>query len=131
MFPEPEPKIETTASTEAIMNLTAQENWEPVIDVSYSRHRKPGSPDSMRVDYLVGQGRKVVSEWVCLEHSGFARQKAVQWWERISGPGAPETIDEAMARLGELRKPDEAVLTREGKYHRIKRFRFTKVEAAA
>ena len=79
VFPPPEPKIEATATTEAIMVLTARDEWQEVRDVDYRRHRKPGAPDSLRVDYLVGA--KVVSEWVCVEHSGYAREKAVAWWE--------------------------------------------------
>ena len=35
-----------------------------------------------------------------------------------------DTVDEALARLAELRPPTEAVLVQEGKYHRIKRVRF-------
>jgi DNA repair protein RadD len=130
-FPPPEPKIEATATTEAIMVLTARDEWQEVRDVDYRRHRKAGAPDSLRVDYLVGT--KVVSEWVCVEHSGYAREKAVAWWrQRADGP-PPDTVDEALARMDELQRPTEAVLVREGKYHRIKRVRFagTDQEAAA
>ena len=62
------------------MVLTARDEWQEVRDVEYRRHRKPGAPDSLRVDYLVGA--KVVSEWVCVEHSGYAREKAVAWWRQ-------------------------------------------------
>ena len=62
VFPPPEPRIEATATTEAIMVLSARDAWQEVRDVDYRRHRKPGAPDSLRVDYLVGS--KVVSEWV-------------------------------------------------------------------
>ena len=121
-FPPPEPKIEATATTEAIMVLTARDEWQEVRDVDYRRHRKPGAPDSQRVDYLVDA--KVVSEWVCVEHTGYAREKAVAWWrQRADGP-PPDSVDEALARAAELRRPAEAVLVREGKYHRIKRVRF-------
>lgn len=129
IFPEPEPKIDKTASTEAIMNLTAPTVWEPVRDIEYRRHRKTGSPDSLRVDYLVGL--RVVSEWVCLEHSGFARQKAVRWWQEWAGTPPPNTVEDALARVDELRRPSEAVLERDGKYHRIKRLRVAVEEMVA
>ena len=122
VFPPPEPKIEATATTEAIMVLTARDEWQEVRDVDYRRHRKPGAPDSLRVDYLVGT--KVVSEWVCVEHTGYAREKAVAWWRQRGDGPPPDTVDEALARAAELRRPAEAVLVREGKYHRIKRVRF-------
>ena len=104
------------------MVLTARDEWLEVRDVDYRRHRKPGAPDSLRVDYLVGA--KVVSEWVCVEHTGYAREKAVAWWELRGASPPPDTLDEALARTEELRPPTEAVLVRDGKYHRIKRLRF-------
>jgi DNA repair protein RadD len=119
-FPTPE-KIDAVAGTEAIMNLTAAEHWHPVRAVDYSCHRKHGSPDSMRVEYLV-DGRSV-SEWVCLEHGGFARQKAVRWWEQWAGTSIPSTTTDALARVSEITRPAEAVLRREGKYYRIVRMR--------
>lgn len=123
-FPEPEPKIEETATTEAVMLMTAEDEWQIVSDVSWARHKKAGSPDSLRVEYLVGG--KVVREWVCFEHSGYARQRAVQWWQRNVGPQAPvpDTITEALdmkpATSGDL----ESVIVRDGKYWRIKKLRF-------
>lgn len=125
IFPAPEPKIERTASVEAIMNLTATDEWRPVLDVDYARHRKAGSPDSLRVEYLVGPKDRfvVVSEWVCFGHPGYARQKAVQWWSMWGAGPPPDTADEALARLDEIRRPADAVVVRDGKYHRIKRLR--------
>jgi DNA repair protein RadD len=124
LFPPPDPKLEATATTEAIMVLTARDEWQAIRDVDYHRHRKPGAPDSLRVDYLVGT--RVVSEWVCVEHTGYAREKAVAWWHlRAAGP-PPDTVDEALARVADLRRPAEAVLAREGRYHRIKRVRFAR-----
>jgi DNA repair protein RadD len=122
VFPPPEPGIEATATTEAIMVLTAPEEWQDIRDVGYRRHRKPGAPDSLRIDYLIGT--RVVSEWVCVEHTGYAREKAVAWW-RLRGEGPPpDTVDAALTRVTELRRPTEAVLVREGRYHRIRRVRF-------
>jgi DNA repair protein RadD len=47
-----------------------------VHDVHYSVHVKRGAgenaPKSLRVDYKIGW-RRWKSEWVCLEHAGFAR----------------------------------------------------------
>ena len=39
------------------------------------------------------------SEWVCFEHSGYARQRAVAWWKQRSRDPVPETTDEALARI--------------------------------
>ena len=127
-FPDQEPKIEKLASTEAIMNLTAEDDWRAVADVSFRKHVK-GDVASLRVEYLVAQtgirgvSHRVVSEFVCLEHGGFPRQKAVQWWHRSAGTSPPDTVDEALARIGEVRVPEEVVVRKEGEFWRVTRTR--------
>lgn len=120
IFPEPEPSIDRTASTAAVMNLTAEDDWRPVSDFALARHVKEGV-SSMRVEYLIDG--KVIREWVCLEHDGFPRRKAVQWWAQRAGTSPPDTVTEALRRSGEVRAPAEVVVHRDGKYHRITRAR--------
>lgn len=127
-FPEPEPKIERAASTAAIMNMTAEDDWREVTDFAVDRHIKGGT-QSLRVEYLI-DGR-VVREWVCLEHSGFPRRKAVAWWALMAGTTPPDSVTEALKRQHELRRPTEAVVRREGKYDVISRVRFMSFQEAA
>ena len=48
------------------------------VDTVYvARHVKPGSPDSLRVQYRCGAG--MYREWICLDHEGFAGVKAKKW----------------------------------------------------
>lgn len=70
-----------------------------VDEVQYFVHHKEGSPDSLRVCYTCGFRR--FSEYVCLEHSGYARIKARNWWKERSNDPPPETVKEA------LRNPPE------------------------
>jgi DNA repair protein RadD len=37
------------------------------------------------------------SEWVCFEHTGWARKKAEAWWRRRSHALVPESAEEAVA----------------------------------
>jgi DNA repair protein RadD len=120
LWPEPERAIESTASTAAIMNLTAVDDWQPVTDMALDRHEKDGRV-SMRVEYLVGG--KVIREWVCFEHSGRPREMAVWWWQTYAGTPPPDSVAEALARQAEVRRPAEAVVRREGKFDRIARVR--------
>ena len=70
----------------------------------FRRHEKEGKPDSLRVDHMCGV--KTVSEWVCLEHGGFAGRKATRWWTGHRGlPPIPTTIEEALGRAEELAMP--------------------------
>jgi len=129
-FPPPEPKIDRQASTAAIMNMTAEDDWRPVTDFALARHvRAGGGTPSMRVEYLVDG--KCIREWVCFEHTGFPRQKAVTWWQHMAGTSPPDTVAEALGRRDEIRAPGEAVVRREGKYDVIARVRGTRMMEAA
>ena len=71
--------------------------------VMYNRHIKQGSPPMIRVDYLCGL--RMFSEFVGLEHSGFAGKIARDWWRRRHNEEPPLTTEEAMKKLSELRSP--------------------------
>lgn len=124
IFPEREPDLSRTAHTAAIMNLTAPEpDWAQVQDIAYSRHKgRDGKPDSLKVEYLING--KVAREWVCFEHAGYPRQKAVAWWHARSASPPPATVAEALERVDELPKPVAAVPRRNGRYLNIGRVRF-------
>ena len=80
-----------------------------VRQVFYEVYRKRNSPDdtpsTMRVDYEVAF-QTYKSEWVCPEHTGYARTKFVQWWKRRAPDWCPipDTAVEAvrLARAGYL-----------------------------
>ncbi len=66
-------------SMAAQKNILGSEPEELEVDsVSVHRHLKPGRPDSLRVQYRCGL--TTVREWICLDHDGFAGQKAKRWW---------------------------------------------------
>ena len=97
--------------------------------VVYSKHAKPGKVPSMRVDYLPSN----YSEWICFEHEGFARKKAVKWWlDRYGGNTIPDTVDEALGIVepGILREPVEIVVNVTEKFPRIVSYTFTRSEFA-
>ena len=65
-----------------------------------ARHRKLGSPDSLRVQYRCG--KSMFSEWVCLDHEGYAGECASKWWAKrfglyqVAGGSRPATVNEAL-----------------------------------
>jgi DNA repair protein RadD len=77
--------------------------------VYYTVHHKRGAPDdaprTMRVDYVCDDHERR-SEWICFEHQGYPRQKAIEWWTRRSLDPVPRTAEEAvrLARRGRLPK---------------------------
>ena len=67
--------------------------------VTLHRHRKSGSPDSLKVQYRCGLA--TVREWICLDHEDFAGRKARRWWARRFGAASAETatVDSAINDL--------------------------------
>ncbi|CAK0762652.1 DNA repair protein RadD [uncultured Gammaproteobacteria bacterium] len=122
LFPPPDIKIEATASTREVLS-SGQPQWIAVSEVSYGLHEKPGKPPSLRVDYRCGLVRH--REWVCLEHSGYPREKAVSWWQRRApGEPVPATIEQALARATCLRVPAEIAVRPSGPFTEIIGARF-------
>ena len=92
-FPPPEPDLEQTASEAGIMSDENIE-WQDVQHIEYRRHQKQGGLESMRVTYHITECISV-SEWICFNHTGFARRKAEQWSERRKTP-SPANVDDAL-----------------------------------
>lgn len=94
----------------------------PVTDIRYARHTKPGAPDIIRADYFSGL-RKVAAEWVCLDHPGFAGEKARRWWaRRAPREFLPGSVSQALEwiRTGYvLRTPLEITVNESGRWPEI------------
>lgn len=119
-FEPPERMVETAASDLPLLSGLAppKDEWLSVEDVRYAIHKKDGKPPSLRVTYECGFQRH--SEWVCLEHDGYARTKAIRWWQnRAPGIAVPDTVEQAMEEVERLRTPTEIKVRPEGKYTRI------------
>lgn len=88
-----------------------------VASVKYARHEKPGKTPSLRVTYQCGLRR--FSEWVCLEHSGLARAKALRWWQARSAGQCPRTVEEALPLAWQLPSPISITVDETDKYPEI------------
>jgi DNA repair protein RadD len=116
-FPPPERnKHEAKASEAGILSGQVTVTDYEVQEATYSiHHKRNGSPKvdnieaaftarpTMRVDYRIGF-RRWQSEWVCFEHTGYARAKAEVWWRQRSSVSVPSTVEEAvdLANAGAL-----------------------------
>ncbi|NLX60643.1 MAG: DEAD/DEAH box helicase family protein [Phycisphaerae bacterium] len=100
-FPPPErEKHDRQATTEGVLSGEVTTTEHEVIDTVYRVHRKRGADDdhprTMRVDYYADLNT-FFSEWVCFEHSGFARNKAEKWWRERSNEPMPESAEDSVA----------------------------------
>jgi len=94
-WPKRELKHETHATDMNIMGTTTK--YLTVSQVEYKIHRKEGSPDSVKVTYTCGLS--FFSEWVCIEHRGYAQEKAWHWWTERVDNFMPTTAAEAVEIL--------------------------------
>ncbi len=99
-FPPPEKENhDARASSAGILSGQVTDTEYDVTDVYYSVHTKRGAeadhPRTMRVEYRVGFDEHH-SEWVCFEHTGYARGKAEAWWRARSNEPVPDTAERAV-----------------------------------
>lgn len=106
-FPiEEKPKHDTQAGDDAPLSGEVTETEYEVFETEYAVHTKrnadESAPKTMRVDYRIGAS--FLSEWVCIEHEGFAGGKAQKWWKDRTGFPFPSSAAEAVeaAKAGKL-----------------------------
>jgi DNA repair protein RadD len=119
---------EAEASSAPVISEEQPKHIVDVVAVKYHKHQKKEKPlPTMRADYAMSiiddTPVKKVSEWVCFEHSGFARDNSVKWWldRCVEHTAPPRTIDEALTRLGEIRNPKKIEIQKDGKWWRVLR----------
>jgi DNA repair protein RadD len=119
------------ADTESQL-LVAPQKWE-VIESKASLHKKKnaeeGAPPTLRIDYICQRWGeefgnltdRQISEWICLEHDGFAGRKADHWWHTHSRAERPLTVMEGLQLwlAGAVACPTSITTIREGKFDKI------------
>ncbi|PID48700.1 MAG: DNA helicase [Proteobacteria bacterium] len=129
IFPDKGVNHKTTASTLAALSNAVEPDCYEITDVLYSRHKKEGKPDSLRVDYYHGF-RRIASEWVCVEHAGKAGSNARHWLTQrmdndlISTLPAypPRTVTEVLNYTDQLAKPKCLLCKQAGKFTEIVKY---------
>lgn len=116
-FPK-EIKIVHSASTEELIAESAPKLDVFKVDrVVYTRHRKDGSPDSIKASYFCGL--RMFREYVCIEHPGYARKRARDWWRDRAMCDVPETTEEALQLLDYLKQPTHIRVWLKPKYNEV------------
>ena len=108
------PKLTITADTQELIRQTAEPIAEvhDVQRVNYIRHFKAGIPPSIKVQYWCGL--KMFTQYVCLEHGGFAAKQARDWWKRhfpqFSKFDPPQTTDQALMYISQAKVPRQIMV---------------------
>lgn len=127
-FPPPELNIKSLSDNLAIFShQEVDEEW--IVDsVTYSVHKNPNKEfPVMKVTYQCGLER--FFEWICFEHSGFAREKAVTWFLERSPVkmNPPKNVQEMVDILSvdkSFKKPTKIWVTKKGKFWNVTRCSF-------
>ena len=105
-------------------NVSPLSEYKPPIeydveDVMYFLHEKNDN-FSMRVSYVIGPLNSV-SEWICIEHEGYARKKAEEWMSDHLPKGypMPDTVEEALELKAEYKRPVKIFVDYNQKFPRI------------
>ena len=117
-FPPPVLNHGSKAYNGAMISTQVQGEWLDVDDVAYSRWRKEGKPDSVRVTYYCGLIK--VSEWLCPDHGGYAAERYSK--RKVALGAQANTTDEAMGECDWWHKPSRIKVKpseRNDKFHEI------------
>ena len=99
--------------------------WLTVDNITYLIHQKPGKPDSLRVVYRCGLNQ--INEYICLDHTGYAKMVAENWvfyrWPR--NKPVPKDIIGLFNFSHYLKKPVKILVEKSGKYNIIKKADFS------
>ncbi|HHP0467281.1 TPA: DEAD/DEAH box helicase family protein [Vibrio harveyi] len=133
-FPISQVKLAEIASEHAVLSRDKQ----PILKlyhisrITYVLHKKEGSKDSVRATYFGYRdgttellslfAKEIVSEWICVEHTGYPKTKAIEWWDRWVQADMPEKATDAVALLkaNKHSKPNKLIVDTAGKYPEIK-----------
>lgn len=131
--PSEHSQIEQQHSEQALLSNQIEPELAAIGRWDFSTHTKPGKPRSLKVDYFADGNLpfRLVSEWVCFEHEGFAHSKAIAWWFHHNGESpCPKTVSEAIERKDELTAPEQIEVVKEGKYYKVGKRYFPQQKAA-
>ncbi len=99
-FPPPQREAHDAEASEAgVLSGEVTDTEYDVQDIIYRIHRKrdadEDAPRCLRVDYMIGLERWQ-SEFICIEHSGYARRKAEAWWRDRCLDPCPSNAEDAI-----------------------------------
>jgi len=121
-FPISERQAEVHAHAGPMMSKEVKPVMRDVKEVYYSKHIGKSGVPTLRVDYSFGLSR--VSEYICLEHQGYAKSKADLWWSGRTANKTPNTIDEALLSTNSLKKPTQILVSYASKFPEIRNYVF-------
>jgi DNA repair protein RadD len=106
-----------------------QAKWVPVDDMTVHFHAKRDRTPTLRVSFR-SEGL-TFSEWLAVQHTGYAREIARRKWARLGGGfPVPRTVAEALSRRHELTMPDQILVQCNGASWEVVTYRMSQAVRA-
>ena len=113
----------TASSLELIKDTSPQYELIPVDQVIYNEHKSAnGGIPTLCVTYVCGLSK--YQEFVCFEHTGYARKRAEMWWGQRTSEPVPDRVYEVLGKVDYLKKPSMITVHVNKKYPEIKSVTF-------
>ncbi len=96
-------KLEQRASLQPILSEQPKIETIEVEKIFYNKHVKANSLPTLKVSYWSALTK--YNEFICFEHTGYAKHKANDWWKQRHRLEPPDTVDQALSVIAELRPP--------------------------
>lgn len=109
----------------AVLSSQKEPFFVDVADVWYGRHKKPGSPDILKIG-LFDKMDKEYPIWCCLEHTGYAQEKAFMLVKQFGGTAT--TVTEALQESGYWRRPRRIKVVPNGRFFNVTGIEFAPPE---
>lgn len=111
----------TEAYAGAVLSDQQQSFIVEVKEMYCTRHKKLGGVDSLKCAFY-DAADKEYAIWLCLNHTGFAKDKAVSIVRQFGGKA--DSVDSALKEWSYWRSPTHIRVRPEGKFYRIDGFKF-------
>jgi DNA repair protein RadD len=133
-FPlRPEARHGCTAYEGAVMESQVSSTFVDITSMYCSRHKKDGSPDSLKVEFISEfkddyglKVEKVYPMWLCLDHSGYAYEKARSAVKQFGGNA--KNVTDALKESEYWKTPISIKVKPNGRFFDIVGIKFAPVD---
>lgn len=93
--------------------------WHDVSSMKYRLYKKEGMPNSMLVTYVIGI--QTLREWVCPDHTGYAKYASDNWiqFRAPTGMPKPKDVNQLLEWSDWLKKPSKVYVNLQDKMPKI------------
>lgn len=117
-FPKPEPEFNSKAYDGIMLSTQIKPEWKVVKRMDISKHKSKNPIPTLKIEYQCENFERYF-DYICLEHDGFARSKAVKWWVENATIPAPKNIDDALERGFDIIQPGRIKVIQDGKFWKV------------